>query len=294
MNEDRVHQYLDFVEERHRVWERRQAGEEPPWTEDPLLATSKFTNVYRVLDHGSQYLLRQLLLTSGSAADALLRSFLYRYTNRPEPWEYFHDLMGRYPVRADLPAILPGVWHAAKDRGVPLFGIAYRVFPDRKYEGTQLDWLLQMTLEKLDPLRLDLIVGADSMLAQLLLLQTIPRCGPFMAMQIVTDYGYSPWGQGDENETVVPGLGSVAGARFLAPKMEAGKVIEHFWDHFQTSTRVRLELPDGRLRPPSLMDVQNTLCEYSKYARYSGGQAGRPYHPAHPGPQPKPTLPAHW
>lgn len=286
-------QYIDFVEERHRVWQRRQAGWKPPWTKDPILASSKFTNVYRVLDHGSQYLLRNLLLTAETPADALLRSFLYRFTNRAEPWDYFEDLMGRYPVRADLPSVLPEVWRTAKDRGVPLFGVAYRVFPDRHYEGSQLDWLLQLALERLDPI-LDEITGSNTMAYKLDWLQTISRCGPFMAMQIVTDYGYSPWGRGDENEGVVPGIGCIAGAKVIAPEVEARKVIEHFWDHFQISTRVRLELPDGRLRAPSLMDVQNTLCEYSKYANRSSGAAARPYRPAHPGPQPDPVLPAHW
>lgn len=292
MDEDRVMQYLDFVEERHRVWERRQRYS-PPWTDDPVLAKNKFTNVYRVLDHGSQFLLRELLRTSKTPADALLRSYLYRYTNRPEPWEFFHDLMGRYPVRQDLKAILPGVWQTAKSKGCKMFGTAYHIFPGREGGVSQLTWVLRVTLEHLEP-QLDRIVEVGNLGARLELLQTVPRCGPFMSMQIATDYGYSLWGQGDENECVIPGPGAIAGARIIAPEMKPVKVIEEFWSNFHTNSHPRLALPDGRTRPPSLMDVQNTLCEYSKFARYADGWAGRPYQPSHPGPQPRPTLPEHW
>ena len=53
--------YLEFVEERHRIWEKRRSGEPQPWTEDHVLQDRKFTNVFRVLDYGSQFLLTNLL-----------------------------------------------------------------------------------------------------------------------------------------------------------------------------------------------------------------------------------------
>ena len=56
-----------------------------------------------------------------------------------------------------------------------------------------------------------------------------------------------------------------------------------------------LEPHDGVLRKPSLMDVQNCLCEFSKYVRFlEKPKPANPYVPAHPGPQPAPLLPGHW
>ena len=52
--------YRAFVIERHKIWERRQAGEPGPWTRDPILASRKFTNVFRVLDPGTQFVLTDL------------------------------------------------------------------------------------------------------------------------------------------------------------------------------------------------------------------------------------------
>ena len=43
------------------------------------------------------------------------------------------------------------------------------------------------------------------------------------------------------------------------------------------------------------MDVQNTLCEFSKYVRFQSKPIPtKQYVPAHPGPQPPPVLPKHW
>ena len=95
--------YLDFVVERHRIWELRQAGAEQPWTDDHILRGKKFTNVFRLLDHGSQYLL-SMLQEDLSPRDRLMRAFLYRHTGRPEPWEFFELMHARYPLVADLQA----------------------------------------------------------------------------------------------------------------------------------------------------------------------------------------------
>lgn len=73
MDLDRAMEYLEFVHERHNVWERRRAGDPQPWTSDPVLAGNKFTNVFRVLDYGSQFLLKELLDPSLPSRDILAR-----------------------------------------------------------------------------------------------------------------------------------------------------------------------------------------------------------------------------
>jgi alpha-glutamyl/putrescinyl thymine pyrophosphorylase clade 1 len=80
--------FLEFVEERHRIWERRQAGSPQPWTDNPILASHKFTNVYRWLDPGSQFVIEELQDLELSPSDNLMRFFLYRHTGRVETWEW--------------------------------------------------------------------------------------------------------------------------------------------------------------------------------------------------------------
>jgi hypothetical protein len=50
-----------WINERHRIYLRRQAGEPKPWTEDPILRDYKFTNVFRNLDRGTIWLQENFL-----------------------------------------------------------------------------------------------------------------------------------------------------------------------------------------------------------------------------------------
>lgn len=50
LNLDPLERFVHWIGERHRIYERRAAGEPKPWTDDPILQTQYFTNVYRELD----------------------------------------------------------------------------------------------------------------------------------------------------------------------------------------------------------------------------------------------------
>ena len=41
INPDKALDYLDFVAERHGVWQKRQAGRPGPWTSDPIVAAQE-------------------------------------------------------------------------------------------------------------------------------------------------------------------------------------------------------------------------------------------------------------
>ena len=46
--------FFKFIQERHNIWhERFILKNKPPWTEDPILGTTKYTNVYRELDRNT-------------------------------------------------------------------------------------------------------------------------------------------------------------------------------------------------------------------------------------------------
>ena len=53
--------YWRFAALRQDLFMRRVVGGRPPWTEDPVLASYRFTNVYRASDRVSQYLIRNVL-----------------------------------------------------------------------------------------------------------------------------------------------------------------------------------------------------------------------------------------
>ncbi len=306
LNPDAALDYMDFVVERHRVWELRQAGEPQPWTDDPLLQRKKFTNVFRVLDYGSQYVIRELL-PGASWLDTVFRTVLYRKTNRPEPWVAFQAEFGRVPEFEDATdGELLEFWQDYRASGRPLFSGAYR-------QGRT----------PINSNRLSLIVGEMRVIPALagrleqqttlagrlsVIKKLVPRCsGDFISMQMATDLGYSAWVRGDEDETVLTGPGSESGLSVLFPDSfrvrdggtgnvklaeQALREVSRWWA--ENPDCPRLQLPDGRTREPSLMDLQNTFCEFFKYNRAKGQPERKPYRPTHPGLQPDPVLPAHW
>lgn len=302
MDVDRCLQYLDFVRERHHVWALRQAGEPGPWTQDETLLTRKFTNVYRVLDPGSQFVF-ELADDDPDPHDMMMRALLYRFTNRPEFWRVTRDLMGRWPVVADLDNdYLRNRWREARDvLGEQMFSGAYVVMPDPGGKKTMgLDKLaatVELGRRVLHPSGVDYLwpeLEKATSLEQRFTVLTRPYAmGTFMTMQILTDWGYV-FGPDQENDFVASGPGSRRGAAHLGMPFDLAMM----WAHNEAQhnpTMPRLYTPSGGQRPPSYMDVQNTLCEFDKYVRCeSRTQPGKPYVPVHPGPQPRPTLPTHW
>lgn len=295
--------YLDFVKERHLVWERRQAGRPQHWTSDPILRTKKFTNDFRVIDHGSQFLLRELLNEPGiTAGDALARSWLYRMTNRPAVWEHTLATWGRYPAARDMVPQLARLWCSWRDEGGQVFSGAYIIMPAPGVTGVdKTRAVVEMANRMFHPGSphniVEQFLQAPNMARRFDVLRAQKGIGDFIAMQVLTDFGYSPFGADqDENSFVTAGPGARRGAKELFPKAKPRDVFnwaqEQVWE---MDLSPALALPGGGQRKLSLMDIQNTFCEFSKYARYMRNPGSdRVFPPAHPGPHPDPVLPAHW
>lgn len=295
-NLERFELYLNFVQERHRVWWRRQAGATGPWSDDPILASRKFTNVFRVLDPGSQFIFE---LETDSPEDTLMRLFLYRHTGRVEAWRFLREALGGYPTvdsLADVHEVLRGY----REAGRPVFTGAYLVYPGSSTPGTD-------KLESIIGLTSRLFATKDSIVPDFLKATTqAERFGvlrrnhgvaDFMSMQILTDWGYTDLGGDVENEFVVPGPGCRKGISTITNTPHQTAFLAFAQQELlagRACPTLNLD-PNGGLRYPSIMDVQNTMCEFSKYTRYlEAGKVSKPYSPAHPGQQASPILPGHW
>lgn len=313
-------EFLRFVCERHRIWEQRQAGAPQPWTTDPVLATRKFTNVFRVLDPGTQFVLTDLADPWLEDRDQLMRLFLYRHTGRVETWQYL-DLAGPgYPHMDNLEEVR-AAWHSyrgevtekrimekshsytahkiertKRESQRPFFTSAYLVFPQSSSPGTdKLDSIIDLTQRLFTPGSPDDIMpewlAAKTQAQRFKLLRRNKGVGDFMAMQILTDWGYL--GSEDrEDEFLVPGPGSIKGAKAIAPDARTLDVVRRAVEE----VRGLPNCPRVGYRYPSLMDIgSNLLCEWSKYVRFQGQAVPtKNYTPAHPGPQPAPVLPSYY
>lgn len=299
-------EYRHFVTERHAIWERRRRGDAAPWTSDPVLQNSKFCNMFRVLDHGSQFLLREMLPPAYSSDNELLgeevlfSAFMYRYTNRPDAFEAYIEAHGGSPTLDELDSgELGRFMRDYSANGGPIFGGAYTVFSGTENAGvSRLDWVLGLLQRAFgadsDERVWPAFSAATTNRARLEALKKLPRVADFMGQQILTDYNYVLGDSLDENTFVVPGPGSARGIKRMDPTVKPKAMADFIWD-------LRAEViswPDTpRLdgHTLSLMDVQNTLCEFDKYMRYTEKPSRMKYRPAHPEPSTVPlVLPPAW
>lgn len=295
--------YRTFVFYRHMIWEARQKGFPAPWAPPAytILNSKKFTNVYRVLDPGSQYVVDMLQEPGLAPEDALARAILYRFTNRPETWDHMKAELGRWPLAADMNGDLVKVIHTTP--GSIIFSGAYIIMPTPGKEGDKVVGAValarRLTARGGSERAVEQVVGATTPARAYEALRGHFGMGDFMSMQVLTDWGYY-WPGYDENEFVVAGPGAKKGVAHLFPdgtKHNPEEVIRWVRDSwYEDLACPSLPLPEGGHRAPSLMDIQNTFCEFSKYVRYIKNDkvGGAPYSPAHPGAQPKPILPHHW
>ncbi|MFK5283986.1 nucleotide kinase domain-containing protein, partial [Lacticaseibacillus paracasei] len=52
----KVKELFTFIQERHDIYKRKQAGLPKPWTSDSILQKYRFCNVYRELDTQTKWL----------------------------------------------------------------------------------------------------------------------------------------------------------------------------------------------------------------------------------------------
>ena len=87
--------FWHFAFARHQVYTRRITGDPYPWTNDPVLSSYKFTNIFRAADRVSQKLIR--ILYSHPYVDPntlVLRVLLFKIFNKIDTWDAVARNMG--------------------------------------------------------------------------------------------------------------------------------------------------------------------------------------------------------
>jgi hypothetical protein len=293
LNVDRLMEWMAFVEERHTIYEKRMLGLPAPWTDDPILASRKFTNVFRILDPGTQFIMTDLHDPDLDPRGQLMRLFLYRHTGRVEVWEHLALLDG-YPTGPEALEGVRALLHAYREPGHRrIFTNAYLVYPQSSEPGTdKIDSIINLTSRLFNPRSRDDVVpgflAAKDSRERFNVLSRTKGVGDFMAMQILTDWGYLQ-DRDYEDDFVQLGPGAQKGALVIDDRRATTATLIDAASNLKSSP----SLPVFAGRSPSLMDVQNLFCEFSKYVRYQGKPPGQPYTPAHSD-LPEPVLPSWW
>lgn len=280
--------YGRMVIERHKIWLARQENHPQPWTDDPVLANRKFTNMFRVLDPGSQFVFD---LRDPDPVTTIARLVFYRITNLPATWYALRSAHGHYPTAHDFvhqTAVLYQTLDAYRKTGKRIFSGAYIIVPEPGTTNDKMGGALRLTRTFVTG-KAQAFLEATTMDERFAVLLSTPGLGKFLSMQILTDWTYL---QPEEPDLsfVIAGPGAVRGAALLNSSKKPGDVIYDLAFEWMDHPFVTLK---GRSLTP--MDVQNTLCEFSKYAREIVTPRKKTrYRPSHPGAQPAPIVPRWW
>lgn len=274
--------FFAFVFERQRMWHRRFVLKQPaPWTDDPILSTYKFCNMYRELDACTMYLLDKLTETTDRRTQ-LLNIIFFRFFNLKN----LYEALGVHLLqRVNTLELLPR-FDAMKKKG-PIFNNAYIISPGQSREPKHVTIL--RNLEDLDVealmSRLDQAETPEAAHAGLC---RIPLVGSFLAGEIWTDLTYVKFfSQGwtdDDFVAIGPGaawgMDLVAGRKLRASERESflrrlyerqgANLPDHWHDIAYTEAYSNAPLL-------SLTNVEGALCEFRKYVNLSQGKGRRRY-----------------
>lgn len=244
--------FLWFINERERVRKAKEAGQPKPWTADPILQSYRFCNVYREDDKVTKWIYYNWLLPNEDHPNIVGATLLGRMINWPDTLKEigFPDKWNKFRYAAAI--------RARMERGYKVWTGAYMVTAEAN--GSPKEVSVCKTVNEAMNRSWD--TGACSNLW--VLLQELPRIGSFMAAQVVADLKMinvladAP----DRLTFCAPGPGSQVGLNILLGT--PGKS----WRQSEFEAEVN-KLRDSISLAIDAQNVQNCLCEFSKYVRGS-------------------------
>lgn len=268
--------YWLFASRRQAAFQRRLEGGAWPWTDDSILQTYKFCNVFRAADRVTQYVISDIAYgcEPGDAADLAFQIVAFRTFSNIATWRAVRDELNRSPRIADLQSgAFERALDGAKRRNGGLYTGAFILCATKAYgfdekHRNHVGLFKHMFVEE----SLDRkILGANSLEQVIRALQSYPLMGPFMAYQTAIDLNYSELMDFSENDYTQAGPGALRGLKKAFTDLgdySPSDAILWMVDN-QDREFERYNLPfDGLFgRPLHGIDCQGLFCELDKYCR---------------------------
>ena len=261
-----------FAAERHRIYLRRLSGQKNPWTEDTVLSNYKFTNAFRAADRVSQYLIRMIYADPDATKDTLLlRTILFKVFNKIDTWVGIIDNLGMPVAEKFSYSTCENLLDSFRRDRRSIYSAAY-IMPSGRYSGVSKHRMHLHLIRKMIEDQLAFKLKETRSLSEAYdLLLAYPTLGPFLAFQYAIDLNYTILMNHSEQDFVVAGPGALDGISKCFESLgdySPADVIRLLSDkQWEELARYGLEFDGLWGRPLQPVDVQNLLCEVSKYTR---------------------------
>lgn len=273
---------LYFVWEREVIRIVKERGGEKPWSSDPVFQTYKFTNIHRRHDRVSKWIIKEIINLNLKDPNLWFTLLISRLVNWPPTLEklIYEDIIPCPPEDFDAKAFSKAI-EAYKKEVPKVYGSAYMVYPTKMEIGKCKSYLLGRYIisnvaEKASDISYELWRDDEDCTIEkfVSMLSSCFGISTFMAGQVAADLTYAK-GHLDNAEdlyTYAPiGPGSSRGLNYLlGRKPFAGWEQDDFNQVlYAINQDISRELD---ITDMTLHDVQNVMCEYSKYCRVVLGE----------------------
>lgn len=260
---------LYWIQERHKIYLKRMAGEPRPWTDDEVLQSFFFTNPFRENDKTTAWFRNLVREPLRNDPRVLIATVAFRWFN--------YIPTGQTLLRAGLlhkwdEQYAVELLHNLQLEGKQVFTGAYMIKAGNGPKGCKVPnvchaitnvWRQRHELTK---------VPADCRLQALWYeLTKFPHMGPFMAYEVVCDLRWTYLLENARDVLVWsnPGPGAQRGLnRLLGKPLEAAVPREVWQEHTTALLREVRRLPLRDVpHKPEMRCVEHAACEWDKYER---------------------------
>lgn len=250
-----------WIKEREAIRERKERGDPPPWTDDEVLKTYRFCNVYREDDKVTRWIARHWREPNKHDKHLVINMCVARMVNWPDTLAelgYFSD--GWNSQR--FIDVLAG----RRKRGEKVWTGAYLVTGGFSAGGEPKEVIVARVLDDAN-LFGKFVRKGDSLEEAYEHLIHTRGMGSFLCAQVIADLKYTPLlADADDWFTwCAPGPGSLMGLNILQDRDLRAYIPE---SRFREEVNiVRRWIKDQTGYELCAQDTQNCLCEFGKYVR---------------------------
>ena len=264
--------FFRWIEDRHEIYLKKEAGLPRPWTTDVILDTYRFTNPFRENDKTTVWFRENMRDPLKHTKDVLLATVIFRWFNLIETGETLlrHNLhrfwnaeLAREKIKEQKKFVTGGYIIKTPDGMDKVDGVIWCINNIVKNHNKILNDFAEInTLQKAH-----------------LLFQEYPYLGHFMSYELVCDLRYTLFLDKalDIHRWANAGPGAMRGLNRIHGRSLNYTSKKHDWNAEMVELKsVRNQyLPYSIAHKLEMREIEHSLCEFDKYERVRKGE-GKP------------------